>query len=205
MNLFADLENEDQIIRFELPDAEIHFQQRFFDLKESENLFDNLLSKINWRQDKIKIFNKNLYIPRLNAWYADPGLSYTYSGIKLAPNSWNEDLIFIKERLEKQCSINFNSVLINLYRDGSDSMGWHQDDEKELGKNPIIASISFGQERSFQLKHINNKTVSKVTIPLSNGSLLLMKGSTQHFWKHQIPKTTKQIKPRINLTFRNIR
>lgn len=207
MNLFAGLEIQDEHRngRLDLPDAEINFYEDFFDQNESKRLFDSLLLKINWRRDKIKIFNKELFIPRLNAWYSDPGLLYAYSGIKLEPNKWNEDLIFIKERIANRIGVSFNSVLINLYRDGNDSMGWHQDDEKELGINPIIASVSLGQERLFQLKHIKNKAVSIKNISLSNGSLLLMQGPTQHFWKHQIPKTKRQVNPRINLTFRIIK
>lgn len=207
MNLFASIENKDvgSFIEIDLPDAEIRFYENFFDQSECELLFKNLLEKVNWRNDKIKIFNKQVSIPRLSAWYGNAGLSYSYSGLKLEPNEWNEDLLIIKEKIENCLGIQFNSVLINLYRDGKDSMGWHKDDEKELGINPIIASVSLGQERPFQLKHIHNKSLGTKTIQLSNGSLLLMQGITQHFWKHQIPKTSRKINPRINLTFRIIK
>lgn len=207
MNLFAGIEDKDQgaFVEIELPDAEIRFYENFFDQSECELLFKNLVEKVNWRNDKIKIFNKEVSIPRLSAWYGNAGLSYSYSGLKLEPNEWNEELLIIKEKIENHLGIQFNSVLINLYRDGQDSMGWHKDDEKELGINPIIASVSLGQERPFQLKHIYNKVHGTKTIQLSDGSLLLMQGATQHFWKHQIPKTSRQIKPRINLTFRTIK
>ena len=207
MNLFAGIEDKDQgaFVEIELPDAEIRFYENFFDQSECELLFKNLVEKVNWRNDKIKIFNKEVSIPRLSSWYGNAGLSYSYSGLKLEPNEWNEELLIIKEKIENHLGIQFNSVLINLYRDGKDSMGWHKDDEKELGINPIIASVSLGQERPFQLKHIHNKVHGTKTIQLSDGSLLLMQGATQHFWKHQIPKTSRQIKPRINLTFRTIK
>lgn len=207
MNLFAGIEDKDQgaFVEIELPDAEIRFYENFFDQSECELLFKNLVEKVNWRNDKIKIFNKEVSIPRLSAWYGNAGLSYSYSGLKLEPNEWNEELLIIKEKIENHLGIQFNSVLINLYRDGQDSMGWHKDDEKELGINPIIASVSLGQERPFQLKHIYNKVHGTKTIQLSDGSLLLMQGATQHFWKHQIPKTSRIIKPRINLTFRTIK
>ena len=207
MNLFSGLEIKDEHrnSRLDLPDAEIYFYEDFFDERESKSLFDSLLLNVNWRQDKIKIFNKEVSIPRLSAWYGNAGLSYSYSGLKLEPNEWNEELLIIKEKIENHLGIQFNSVLINLYRDGQDSMGWHKDDEKELGINPIIVSVSLGQERPFQLKHMHNKGLGTKTIKLSNGSLLLMQGTTQHFWKHQIPKTVRQINPRINLTFRIIK
>jgi alkylated DNA repair dioxygenase AlkB len=142
--------------------------------------------------------------PRLTAFYGDVQKPYSYSGIVMTPVEWNEELLFIKEKIETAINIHFTSVLLNFYRDGKDSMGWHADDEKELGENPVIASVSFGETRVFQMKHRKRKDVTKRNIPLTNGSLLLMQGTTQHFWLHQIPKTTKQLSPRINLTFRVI-
>ncbi len=118
------------------------------------------------------------------------------------PFPWTKDLLFIKEKVDKQAGVIFNSVLLNLYRTGKDSVGWHRDNEKEFGTNPIITSISFGETRPFHLKHKFKKHIEKVIIPLTHGSLLIMKGETQHYWEHQVPKTAKDISPRINLTFR---
>ena len=150
------------------------------------------------------MFGKILNQPRLTAFYGEENKPYAYSGLKLTPNPWTEDLMFIKSRITKTAQINFSSVLLNYYRNGQDSMGWHSDDEKELGQNPVIGSISFGETRLFQLRHLTRKDLKKVDIKLSNGSFLLMKGPTQHYWEHQIPKTSKHITPRINLTFRTI-
>jgi alkylated DNA repair dioxygenase AlkB len=207
MNLFSPDEDQGELtfIELNLPDAEIKFYETFLSLSERDYLYKNLLAEINWQQDKIRVFNKEYFTPRLSAWYADENLNYSYSGVLLKPNPWTASLLLLRDKLNKLLGHNFNSVLVNLYRTGLDSMGWHQDNEKELGKNPIIASLSLGQSRVFQLKHIKNKALGTKTIELTNGSLLLMQGSTQHYWKHQVPKTNKSISPRINLTFRTIK
>jgi alkylated DNA repair dioxygenase AlkB len=142
-------------------------------------------------------------IPRLTAWYGDQGKSYTYSGIEQHPEHWNPTLKLIKSKIEQIAQVSFNSVLLNLYRDGKDSVSWHSDDEPELGENPIIASVSFGATRRFSLRNKHSKN-HKIDIDLASGSFLLMQGETQHFWQHQIAKTAKEIQPRINLTFRII-
>lgn len=190
--------------KFDLPDADIILFDEFFTKTESEKLYKNLIEKINWQQYTIKMFGKILNQPRLTAFYGEEDKPYAYSGLKLTPNPWTEDLLFIKSRITKTAQINFSSVLLNYYRNGQDSMGWHSDDEKELGQNPVIGSISFGETRLFQLRHLTRKDLKKVDIKLTNGSFLLMKGQTQHYWEHQIPKTSKHITPRINLTFRTI-
>ncbi len=187
---------------FDLPDADIRLYHGFFNVEESARLFARLESEIVWQQDQIRMFGKQMLIPRLNAWYGDEDKSYTYSGIHLKPHPWNEDLLWIKDRIEKETGLTFTSVLLNLYRSGNDSMGWHADDEPELGLNPSIASVSFGASRMFQMRHVTKKIRTK--IPLDNGSLLLMQGSTQHYWQHQIPKSSKALDSRINLTFRSI-
>ncbi|EKD08690.1 MULTISPECIES: alpha-ketoglutarate-dependent dioxygenase AlkB family protein [Limnospira] len=176
----------------------------FLKLAESDRLFGELYKSINWRQEQIKIFGKIRPIPRLTAWYADEGKSYTYSGIEHHAQPWNPTLKSIKSQVEDIAEVTFNSVLINLYRDGKDSMSWHSDDEPELGKNPIIASVSLGGTRRFSGKHKISKD-RKFHIDLTSGSLLLMKGETQHFWQHQIPKTSRVVEPRINLTFRMVK
>ena len=172
-------------------------------LEQNKDLwFHSCLHDLNWETGFIKIFGKTHQIPRLQAWYADNKIEYTYSGKKLQRHNWNKLLLEIKEKIETITSFKFNSVLANLYRDGNDSMGLHSDDEKELGKNPVIASLSLGESREIYFKHKNKKL--NLIIPQANGQLLVMHGKTQEYWKHEIKKTKKIKKPRINLTFRNI-
>jgi alkylated DNA repair dioxygenase AlkB len=172
-------------------------------LEEKKDLwFDSCLHDLDWETGFITIFGKNHQIPRLQAWYADNKIEYTYSGKKLQRHDWNNLLLEIKEKIENITSFKFNSVLANLYRDGNDSMGLHSDDEKELGKKPVIASLSLGEAREIYFKHKNKKL--NLIIPQASGQLLVMHGKTQEYWKHEIKKTKKIKKPRINLTFRNI-
>ncbi len=208
-NLFETTKQKDtsispNITKYDLPDADITLCENFFTALESENLLQKLIEKINWQQYAISIFGKKINQPRLTAFYGDEQKKYSYSRIVLNPIPWNEELLFIKSRIEALSNVNFTSVLLNYYRNGNDSMGWHADDEKELGENPVIGSVSFGATRTFQLKHIKNKDLKKIDINLTNGSFLLMKGTTQHFWQHQIPKTSKILNLRINLTFRKL-
>lgn len=193
---------EDEIT-FDLIDAQVSYVPSFIGFEEANELFDKLINDINWQQDDIVVFGKKFQQPRLTALYGNDGKSYSYSSLTMFPNKWNSLLIYIKEKVEEFMNVKFTTVLLNYYRDGNDSNGWHADNEKELGKNPIIASISFGAKRVFQMKHNTNKD-QKFKIELEHGSLLIMKGTTQHFWKHQIPKSTKKVGPRINLTFRII-
>lgn len=194
---------KDEII-FDVPDAEIEYYPNFFNTARANELFEKLKTEIPWQQDTITVFGKSHLQPRLTALFGNEGKPYGYSNIIMHPHSWNPLLMFIKNEVEEACSEYFTTVLLNYYRDGKDSNGWHSDNEKELGRNPVIASVSFGAERSFQLQH-NLLKEQKLKINLEHGSLLIMKGTTQHFWKHQIPKTTKDIGPRINLTFRIIK
>lgn len=190
-------------ITLNLPDAEIVYYPHFFDKPEADHIFAQLNNEIPWQEDTIRVFGKEYQQPRLTALYGNEGKSYSYSNIKMEPHLWSPLLQKIKLVVEKSTNTKFTSVLLNLYRDGKDSNGWHADNEKELGLNPIIASLSFGAERVFQLKH-NSIIGLKQNILLEHGSLLLMKGTTQHYWKHQIPKSNKPIGGRINLTFRVI-
>lgn len=199
MNLFF----QSEPIVFNLPDAEIIYLPHFFDKNEADAILEQLSNDIPWQQDEIRVFGKTHPQPRLTALYGNEGKSYSYSNIKMQPHPWNPLLQKIKSKVENVSDANFSTVLLNLYRDGKDSNGWHSDNEKELGINPIIASVSFGTERVFQMKH-NAISGLKQNIVLQHGSLLLMKGTTQHCWKHQIPKTAKKIGLRINLTFRII-
>lgn len=184
-------------------DGEVLFIDNFFKRSYSDKMFDALSKSIQWGQESINIYGNQHNIPRLTAWYGDSGNPYKYSGISMNPIPWIDDLIDIKEKIKKIDSTEFNSVLLNLYRDGKDSVSWHSDDEDELGVNPVIASVSFGSSRIFKLRHLEDKTTKD--IELSHGSLLIMRGETQHKWEHQIPKTSKKIGPRINLTFRVIK
>ncbi len=161
------------------------------------------MESIIWEQQSMNMYGKQIPFPRLTSWYGDNDKPYSFSGITLQPHPWTSELFEIKKGIEPKAEVTFNSVLLNRYRSGDDSISWHTDAEKELGENPVIASVNFGAERKFQLKHIH--TNERIDIPLKHGSLLIMKGEIQHFWKHQIPKTKKEIKERINLTFRVIK
>ena len=149
------------------------------------------------------MYGKKINFPRLTAWYGDNDKPYSFSGITLQPIPWNTEILEIKRKIEPEAKVTFNSVLLNLYRNGNDSISWHTDAEPELGKNPVIASVNFGATRKFQLKHI--KTGERREIELEHGSLLIMQGELQHYWQHQVPKTNKIIGERINLTFRVIK
>lgn len=201
MNLFSDFQPEKK--EYEIPNGSYYFQKDFFPKKYSDALLERLLNKIEWKQESMNMYGKEIKFPRLTAWYGDSDKPYSFSGITLKPNPWTKELTYIKEQIEPISNVVYNSVLLNRYRNGNDSISWHTDAEKELGKNPVIGSVNFGETRSFQLKHIH--TNEKINIELEHGSILIMKGELQHFWKHQIPKTKKEKKERINLTFRVIK
>lgn len=183
--------------------GEAHYYPNFFSNAESDVFFRQAVEKIQWKQEPIWMFGKKVMQPRLTALYGNPEISYGYSGIEMKPCPWTDFLSEIKNRIEQQAGVRFTHVLLNQYREGRDSMGWHRDNEKVLGPNPVIASVSFGAARSFQLRHYQEKQ-PKISLELSHGSFLLMKGETQHHWEHQIPKTAKIIGARINMTFRRI-
>lgn len=186
-----------------IKNGEYLFFPNFFSKLESDLFLQKLKTEILWKQESMNMYGKQLNFPRLTAWYGDDEKPYSFSGIKLSPQPWNEDLIEIKNKIESKALVNFNSVLLNRYRNGSDSISWHTDAEKELGQNPIIASVNFGETRKFQLRHIHTK--EKLEIELTHGSLLIMQGELQHFWQHQVPKTAENVNERINLTFRVIK
>jgi alkylated DNA repair dioxygenase AlkB len=199
--MLLDLENKKKI---KIKDGELYYDRFFFSNIEANKYFNLLKKEIKWRQDNIKIFGKIYPQPRLTALYANNNKSYSYSNIKMQPITFTPTLFDIKSKIEKRLNSQFTSCLLNLYRNGQDSNGWHADNEKELGLNPVIASLSLGAERVFHMKHRNDKK-EKVKINLINGSLLVMRGRTQHHWLHQIPKTRKKVGERINLTFRIIK
>ncbi len=189
-------------MKISLPDADIEYIENFYSINEATALFDIFQQHLLWRQDDIRMFGKIVKIPRLQAWYGDNNLRYRYSNMTLTAQPWATSLLAIKSRISDYCHHDFNAVLANLYRSENDSVGWHSDNEPELGKTPTIASLSFGAEREFQLKHIS--TNAKKNILLAPGSLLIMKGNMQSSWQHCLPKKTRKIAPRINLTFRKI-
>ncbi len=188
---------------YSLKQASITYQPQFLGVDESIQLYRQFKDEIEWKHREILMFGKKVKEPRLTAWYGDPGVSYQYSGIKLEPIRWTESLSRLKERIESVSGNQFNSVLLNWYRDGKDSMGWHSDDEKELGKNPVIASLSLGTKRDFQIRRKDDHKEKKEFV-LETGSLLIMSGEMQHHWQHQIPKRKKVESGRMNLTFRKI-
>lgn len=187
-----------------LPNADVVLYPGFFSRQDSDKLFTELLNGTKWRQDKMQLYGKEIDLPRQTAWYGDNDKDYTFSGITMNPESWTPTLLDIKEKVEGAAGATFNSVLLNHYRSGSDSISWHTDAERELGQNPVIASVTFGDARRFMLRHMNDKDI-KTEVELSHGSLLVMGGETQHFWQHQVPKTKANVESRINLTFRQIK
>ncbi|GAB3554175.1 alpha-ketoglutarate-dependent dioxygenase AlkB [Noviherbaspirillum agri] len=187
-----------------MPDADVRLMPAFYCKPLSEQYLHQLLDEIAWRQEKIVLWGKGHLQPRLSAWYGDAHSRYSYSGVALTPLPWTDTLLRIKEDIEHATGHRFNSVLLNLYRDEHDSVGWHSDAEPELGKMPVIASLSLGATRVFRLRHRTRKDLKPVSIELNDGSLLLMAGTTQRFWQHAVPKERSACSRRINLTFRTI-
>ena len=198
LNLF-----HEEPILLNLPDAEFIYFPNFFTIEKADLFFETLLKDTPWQHDEISIFGKKIAQPRLTSLYGNEGKPYGYSNIVMHPHPFNSTLTFIKDEIENKVNEKFTTVLLNLYRNEKDSNGWHADNEKELGRDPIIASLSLGEERVFQIKHNSNKE-AKRTITLQHGSLLLMKNGAQVHYKHQIPKASKPKNSRINLTFRKI-
>jgi alkylated DNA repair dioxygenase AlkB len=188
-----------------MQDAEVYYWRRFLPAEMVHTVMRRLIDEVPWRAEKITVWGKTFPQPRLIAWYGDLEKSYTYSGIHLNAVPWTPPLLDLKSKVEAVAGTDFNSVLLNYYRNHRDSMGFHSDDEKELGQRPLIASVSLGEERTFILKHKTDKALKPVRLKLVSGSLLLMKGGTQHYWKHGIDKEACPCEPRINLTFRHIR
>jgi len=207
MELFDQEKNNKKRVfeKFNLKDGEVWLMRNFMSADKAALYYEALLKNTNWRQEEIKMYGKVYPVPRLTAWYGGKQIDYKYSGIFCTAESWTKDLMDIKKVIEHFLpSEKFNSVLLNLYRDGNDKVGWHADDEPELGINPTIASVTLGAIRRFDLKHKTDAT-KKLQIELSPGSLLVMKGALQHHWLHQIPAQKKIKEQRINLTFRTIK
>ena len=183
-------------------DADVQFYPNWLDVTAADMFFAQLKDNLSWSQDYIRIYGRDVKIPRLQSWMGDPDATYTYSGLKMHPLPWSEPIISIKRDCEKITGNVFNSVLANWYRDGQDSMGMHSDDEPELGTQPVIASVTLGEPRKFIFKH--KYAGIKQDLVLEHGSLLVMRGTTQQYWQHGINKTKRRIDDRINLTFRHI-
>ena len=201
--MFQDELFSNSVEQIPLNEGDVTLHRSFMDFKNANKVFELLINDLNWKQDSIRIYGRALPIPRLNAWYGDKGCNYKYSGIQMETNNWSDSLNMIRDQIEKSLSLKFNSCLANLYRNGQDSVSWHSDDEAELGKNPTICSVSFGEERKFQIRNKQNKN-DKETIILTHNSVLIMQGNTQHIYEHQVPKELGKLNPRINLTFRNV-
>ncbi len=198
-----DFFSKNEFINLRLEGAEVLYYPQFLTTQESVKLYHNVYQNTPWQQDDICVYGKTYPQPRLTHLFAENDLSYSYSNITMHPSLFTEEIVHIKNRIEQTTNHHFTTCLANLYRNGSDSNGWHADNEKELGEDPIIASLSIGNERWFYLKHKTDKTLKK-RILLQPGSLLLMGKGTQLNYLHQIPKTKKLVQPRINLTFRKI-
>ncbi len=190
-------------LRLDLPDADVRWWSQAFAPADADELLAALLTGIEWQQEDIVMFGKPRRVPRLVAWHGDPGTAYTYSGTAHEPLPWTPTLQSIRDRVQDLTGHTFNSVLLNRYRDGRDGMGWHADDEPELGHEPAIASVSLGAARRFRLRHRRRRDAA-ATIGLEHGDLLLMAGTTQHAYVHAVPKTTRAVSERINLTFRRV-
>ena len=189
--------------RVPLPEAEVAFVKHWLADAEAAALFARLLDAIPWEVHRLRVFGREIDAPRRSCWIGDPGTGYTYSRTRFEPRPWPQALVPIRSRLEHACGARFNSVLANHYRDGRDSMGWHSDDERELGPEPVIASLSLGATRRFVLRHRTHPEL-RHEIALPSGSLLVMRGATQANWNHALPRTARPVGERINLTFRRI-
>jgi alkylated DNA repair dioxygenase AlkB len=193
-----------QRLRIRIKDADV-FYLRHLELSQPDGqILRRLIAEIPWRAQQVMVWGRKVLQPRLTAWYGDDGANYAYSGIELRPQPWTPLLLDIKSRSEEAAGATFNSVLLNYYRDHNDSIGFHSDNEPELGERPVIASLSLGEERTFVLKHKRSREAKPVRLRLASGSLLLMAGDTQHYWRHGVPKESRNCGPRVNLTFRNI-
>lgn len=196
-----------EFVRVMKADGYADYSHEFFERSESDRLLAALITEVPWSQDSIKMFGKSVLQPRLTCWMGDYGASYKYSGLLMQPRSWSPIVNQIKVRVEEMLDLSFNSALLNYYRDGMDSMGWHRDNEKELGHQPIIASVSFGAERSFEFRRYKAKG-DKTRLQLGHGSVLVMGGDLQEFWEHSLPKAAKlksaNLGPRVNITFRKV-
>ena len=197
MDLFADSP-------LQLPNAELQLHAQWLDTATADNWLAELNAQTPWQQPQVQIYGRQLPVPRLVAWYGDAEASYRYSGLTHQPLLWTPLLTEIRARVVEAVGQPLNGVLLNYYRDGNDSMGWHSDDEAELGANPLVASLNLGGTRRFDLRRKGQSRIEH-SLLLNHGSLLVMSGPTQHYWQHQVAKTRSACAPRLNLTFRLIK
>jgi len=190
-------------LRLDLPGADVTFAPAWLTIDEADRLLSLLRDELPWEVHRIRMFGRVVDSPRLSAWIGDADATYRYSGTRFVPHPWTPVLLALRDRVAEACGTRFNSVLCNRYRDGNDSMGWHSDNEPELGREPVIASLSFGAARRFRLRHRTDPT-RRLDIDLESGSLLLMRGATQENYRHDLPRTKRAVGERINLTFRLI-
>lgn len=200
--LHLGLDKEHPVLNVIPHDGQATYHGPVFSHSEADAHLQSMIDVIPWQHDEIMMFGKKIITARQVAWFGDPHLNYTYSGKTRTSIPWTDQLLTIKDHIEKLTGVIYNSCLLNLYANGEQGMGWHSDDEKELGPKPNIASVSFGAIRRFDFRH--KQTKEKISVTLDHGSLLMMCGLTQTHWQHQIPKTKKVTSPRINLTFRTI-
>lgn len=186
-----------------LPGADLAFDPHWLPPADADALFTTLQDDVPWEVHRLRLFGREVASPRLSSWIGDPEAVYAYSGARFVPRPWPSALAAVRVRLADALGVPFNSVLANLYRDGRDAMGWHSDDEPELGPQPVIASLSLGAARRFVLASRDAPT-RRLAIDLPHGSLLVMQGATQRRYRHALPRTAKPVGPRINLTFRQI-
>jgi alkylated DNA repair dioxygenase AlkB len=186
-----------------LPDADVRLWRQAIPRDEADAWFDELSRTIDWRTEEVLIYGQLRTVPRLVAWHGEPNASYSYSGTLHEPQPWTPLLTQIRTRVEFLTAHTYNSVLLNRYRDGSDGMGWHADDEPELGREPAIASLSLGETRRFRLRHRRRRETG-IDLELGHGDLLLMAGMTQHAYLHAVPKTKRAVSVRLNLTWRRV-
>lgn len=185
-----------------LPEADVRLDEAWLPRDEADALFDVLRASIPWENHSVRLFGREHPSPRLSCWIGDPGAAYRYSGVRREPRPWTPALDALRERLSDATGVVFDSVLANLYRHGRDAMGWHADDEPELGPEPVIASVSLGATRRFVLRHRSGQP--RVALDLEPGSLLVMRGATQAHYRHALMRTARPVGARINLTFRRI-
>jgi alkylated DNA repair dioxygenase AlkB len=203
-SLFDSPDNNDEVVHITLPDASLSLYPHAFSATQADALFAQLQAEIPWRQDVLRIAGRQVAIPRLQCLLGEEALPYSYSGLSLSPVVFPSVLDEMRARLNKLCGRQFNAALANLYRDGCDSVHWHSDDEASLGENPVIASVSLGETRRFELRHRTDKSLAVQKIALTHGSVLVMEGGTQRYWEHRLPKDSHTVSPRINLTFRHL-
>ncbi|WP_217474957.1 alpha-ketoglutarate-dependent dioxygenase AlkB family protein [Stutzerimonas stutzeri] len=193
----------DSPVAIALPQAELTYWPRWADAALAERWLSTLISETPWTQPQIRLYGRQCAVPRLVAWYGDAEARYRYSGLVHEPIPWTPLLGELRERVQAEVGAQLNGVLLNLYRDGQDAMGWHSDDEPELGREPLVVSLNLGATRRFDFRRKGSSRI-EYSLALENGSLLVMRGPTQHYWQHQIARTRKVTEPRLNLTFRQL-